>query len=316
MRYSLLNRFRGTLLGSFVAEVLAMGGSNRRVLGETTLTLHQLGESQFSSTVSPWSQIATCGTESLIRYGKLELEDWVRHGGMTQPSLVALKKTASSSETAVATLPIALFFHENEVKLRHQMLKAASVWQQDGEASEGILAVAFAIATSLTEKFDSSTLIPRTLSYLGSSQMPLAQQLERVQGLLEQRAGLETVLTELRLDSQRRGDCLAHSDTCIALAFYCFLSTPEDFRLCVMRAIRSGVQPQITAALTGALSGAYNSITGMPVGWRLSVNRTHLGGHKQLADRLLAVWSGAYDSSSVERFQFSAVAAPQVIQPR
>lgn len=319
MQYSLLNRFRGTLLGSFIGEVLASGGSSRRVLGETALILHQIGDSQLNSTCSDWSQIATCGLESLIRYGKLEIDDWMRRSSLTQPSLVCLKKTANSSQAAVATLPIALFFHEDGVKLRHQMLKAASIWQQEGEAFEGVLAVAFAIATVLTEKFDSTTLIPRTLSYLGSgsSQTLLVQQLQRVQALLEQGAGLETVLTQLRRHSPRRGNSLICSDTSIALAFYCFLSTPEDFRLCVTRAICSSYQPQITATLTGALSGAYNSRTGLPVNWRLCVNRTHLGVHRQqLADRLLAVWSGVYDTSSVERCQFAAVAAPQVIQPR
>ncbi|HEY9599024.1 MAG TPA: ADP-ribosylglycohydrolase family protein [Cyanophyceae cyanobacterium] len=317
MRYSLLSRFRGTLLGSFVGEVLASVGSSRRVLGETAFILHQLGDSQLNSICSDWSQIATCGLESLIRYGKLDLDDWVSHSGLTQPSLVSLKKTASSSETAVATLPVALFFHDDEVKLRQQMIKAASVWQQEGEASEGVLAMAFAIATFLTEKLDFTTLIPLTLSYLGSSQTPLSQQLQRVQVLLEQSAGLDTVLTQLRRHSPRRGNRLVCSDTSIALAFYCFLSTPEDFRLCIMRAVRSNYQPQITAALAGALSGAYNSMAGLPVSWRLAVNQTHLGLHRQqLADRLLAVWSGAYDSSSLERWQFTAVAAPQVIQPR
>lgn len=317
MRYSLLSRFRGTLLGSFVGEVFASVASSRRVFGETAFILHQLGDSQLHSICSDWSQIATCGIESLIRYGKLDLDDWVSHSGLTQPSLVSLKKTASDSETAVATLPIALFFHDDEAKLRQQIIKAVSVWQQDEEGSEGVLAMAFAIATFLTEKFDSTTLIPRTLSYLGSSQTHLTQQLQRVQALLEQSAGLDTVLTQLRRHSQRRGNSTPCSDTSIALAFYCFLSTPEDFRLCVTRAIRSNYQPQITAALTGALSGAYNSMAGMPVAWRLGVNRTHIGLHRQqLADRLLAVWSGVYDTSSAQRWQFAAVAAPRVIQPR
>jgi ADP-ribosylglycohydrolase len=253
----------------------------------------------------------------LIRRGQLDLDDWVLHSGITQSSLLLLKNTASSSEAAVATLPMALFFHDDPVKLRQHLLKAAAVWQQNSEASEGVLAVAFAIALALTEKLDSTTLIPRTLTYLGKAQTPLVQQLEQVQTLLEQGAGLDTTLTQLRRERSRRSDLLELSYTSIALAFYCFLHTPEDFRLSVTRATRTGYQPQITAALTGALSGVYNSIIGIPVGWRLAANRISTGSQRlQLADHLLAVWSGVYDVSATEQLQQAAVAAPRVIQPR
>lgn len=317
MRYSVLNRFRGVLLGSFLGEILGSGSTQGQVLGGAASIAPKQGDAHLSPTLSDWSQIAACGTESLIRRGQLDLDDWVLHSGITQSSLLLLKNTASSSEAAVATLPMALFFHDDQVKLRQHLLKAAAVWQQNSDASEGVLAIAFAIALALTEKLDSTTLIPRTLSYLGKAQTPLVQQLEQVQTLLEQGAGLDTTLTQLRRERSRRSDLLELSYTSIALAFYCFLHTPEDFRLSVTRATRTGYQPQITAALTGALSGVYNSIIGIPVGWRLATNRISTGDQRlQLADRLLAVWSGVYDVSATEQLQQAAVAAPRVIQPR
>lgn len=317
MQYSLVSRFRGALLGSFVGEILGRVSCPGRVLGKATLTLPHVEDAQPSQMLSDWSQIATCGIESLIRCGKLDVEDWVLQAGMMQSSLLLLKTTASSSEAAVATLPMALFFHEDEVKLRQQLLQAAAVWQQHSEASEGVLAVAYAIALALTEKLDFATLIPRTISYLGTSQTPLVQQLEQVQTLIEQSQGLDATLSQLRRDAQRRGNPSSCPYTSIALAFYCFLTTPEDFRLCVTRAALSSYQPQTTAALTGALSGVYNSVTGIPVGWRLAVNQTIPGVQRlKLADRLLAVWSGVYEVSATEQFPRLAVAAPYVIQPR
>ncbi len=317
MRYSVLNRFRGVLLGSFLGEILGSGSTQGQVLGGAASIAPKQGDAHLSPSLSDWSQIAACGTESLIRRGQLDLDDWVLHSGITQSSLLLLKNTASSSEAAVATLPMALFFHDDPVKLRQHLLKAAAVWQQNSEASEGVLAVAFAIALALTEKLDSTTLIPRTLTYLGKAQTPLVQQLEQVQTLLDQGAGLDTTLIQLRRERSRRSDLLELSYTSIALAFYCFLHTPEDFRLSVTRATRTGYQPQITAALTGALSGAYNSIIGIPVGWRLAANRISTGSQRlQLADHLLAVWSGVYDVSATEQLQQAAVAAPRVIQPR
>lgn len=317
MQYSLVSRFRGALLGSFLGEILSRVSGNRRVLGKVTLTLPDAEKAQSSQMLSDWSQIATCGTESLIRCGRLDLEDWLLHAGMTQSSLLLLKMAANSSEAAVATLPMALFFHEDEVKLRQQMLQAAAVWQQDSLSSEGVLAVAYAIALALTEKLDLTTLISRTLAYIGTSQTPLVQQLERVQTLLEQGAGLNTTLTELRRNAQRRGNLSTCPDTPIALAFYCFLNTPEDFRLSVTRAIRTGYQPQTTTALTGALSGVYNGVSGIPLSWRLATNQTPAGVQQlQRADHLLAVWSGVYEVSATEQCLPIAVAAPHVIQPR
>ena len=309
MRYSLLSRFRGALLGSLVGEIL---GSSSTRASQGMLTLPKSKDKEANPILLDWSKIAACGTESLIRCGRLDLEDWVLCSSMTQPSLLLLKESASSSEAATAMLPIALFFHDDEVKLQQQLLASAAVWQQDTETSEGVLAVGYAIALALTEKLDIATLIPRTLTYLGTSETPLVKQLEQVQRLLEQGAGLETTLTQLRRNFQP--SC---SYTSIALAFYCFLNTPEDFRLCVSRAVRTNHQVQLTSTLTGILAGVYNSMIGIPISWRLAANLVNPGiGPLQLADRLFAVWSGIYDVSAVEHRRHLAVAAPRVIQPR
>ncbi|HEY9612893.1 ADP-ribosylglycohydrolase family protein [Allocoleopsis sp.] len=317
MKYSLLSRFRGALLGSFVGESLVCVGYQNRLWGGVSFTSPKPEEAQTNQTLSDWSQLATCGTESLIRCGKVNLEDWWLLFEKT-PSSVSFKSAGTSSEAAVATLPIALFFHEDEVKLRQQLLACADVLQHKSEAPEAISVVAYAIALALTEKLDVATLIPQTLDYLGTSQIPLKRQLEQVQMLLEQGAGLDTTLTHLRRDAQKsRGEPLGRSHIAIALAFYCFLATPEDFRLSVSRAARSQYQPQITAALTGALAGVYNSIIGIPVGWRLAANRISSGIQRlQLADRLFEVWAGVYDVPPFAQGQLLTVAAPRVIQPR
>ncbi|NER26144.1 MAG: ADP-ribosylglycohydrolase family protein, partial [Symploca sp. SIO1C4] len=101
----------------------------------------------------------------------------------------------------------------------------------------------------------------------------------------------------------------------IALAFYCFLDTPEDFRLCVSRASLSKYQPQTTAAVCAALSGAYNSVVGIPADWCLGANSLGIGRQRQqLADRLLAVWSGVYSISVPQPRQSLSVTAPRAIR--
>jgi len=300
-----------------IGEIVNRGGGIEQARHEISATPPQSGDAQIEKALLTWSQIAECGSDSLIHGGRLDLEDWVLQCERTQPSLVLLKTTASGSEAAVAMLPFALFFHDDRIKLRQQLQKAASIWLHDTEALDGVLAVAFAIALALTEKLDVASLIPRTVDYLETSQTPLVQLLEEVQTLLEQGAGLDKTLTQLRRNAQLRGEKLSRSYVSIALAFYCFLSTPEDFRLCVTRAARTGSHSQVTAAIAGALAGAYNSIIGISIGWRLAANQIGTGVQRlQQADRLLAVWSGFYDLTAVEQYPLMAVAAPRVIQPR
>ncbi|WP_445241856.1 hypothetical protein [Microcoleus vaginatus] len=103
-----------------------------------------------------------------------------------------------------------------------------------------------------------------------------------------------------------------------------------------MRAARCGIAGQLTCALTGALSGAYNGVAAIPVEWRQvssaaltsvplaegpepSVWETRSDAKiVELANNLFAVWAGVYrpdatqDSAALAR----AVAAPYVIRPR
>jgi ADP-ribosylglycohydrolase len=314
MKYSLLNRFRGALLGSFVGEILGRESCQKLTVKKSFLVFPSSGDIQSSQILSDWSRLATCGTKSLIHYGHLNPDDWWLLFGQQQSS-VWLKSSPSPSEMAIAMLPIALFFHDDEVKLREQLLQAVDLWQAQSNVSHGALAVAYAIALALTEKLDVATLIPRIVAYLGTSDISVVQQLERVQELLIQGAGLEMAMNELRRVIQTPGEPLKRPDTTIALAFYCFLSTPEDFRLCVSRAIATN-QPQ-TATLTGMLAGVYNSLIGIPVSWRLAAKGMSSGIERlQLADSLLEAWAGVYNISATDRLQRLTVAAPRVIQPR
>ncbi|MGB5963161.1 MAG: ADP-ribosylglycohydrolase family protein [Coleofasciculaceae cyanobacterium] len=311
MRYSLLSQFRGALLGSLVGEIL---GSNKGRMPSRLLLKASSDQDNQSlvalATQLNWSQIATCGIESLIHCGRLDLEDWQLRSSKVE-SLSLLKNTANSSEAALATLPIALFFHDDQSKLRQQLQQAAAHWQQT-EENEGVLAVGYAIALALTEKLN-HTLIPQILSYLGNAQTRLGQQLQQVQNLIDKGAALNSAVHQLRQEAKLQGG----TDTvcAIALAFYCFLSTPEDFRLSLSRASLITYQPQLTSALTGALAGAYNSNMGIPIGWRLEANQINMSIQRlKLSEQLLAVWSGAYGVSVIEPLPWAAIAAPRVIR--
>jgi ADP-ribosylglycohydrolase len=318
---------------------------------------------------SPQSKIPTgkqsseCGflavacAQSLIRGRGLDLKDWrdtweaFANSEIYHPRSSEFQSLLNPSEAAVAALPSAMFFHENKAKLREKIMLAIEVWPNENkpEWETAILAVGYAIARTLKDKLDPATAIEQTIAYLKTDNA-LTELLLQVQILLQRGADLETATTHLCKSAtevrERQGEGEKKLPTesivnpanliPIALAFYCFLNTPEDLRLSVLRAARCGIAGQLTCALTGALSGAYNGAAAIPVEWRqVSSARVEPGplvcGREpslwgtgsdakivELANNLFAVWAGVYrpdaglDSAALAR----AVAAPYVIRPR
>lgn len=279
MRYSLSSRFRGALLGT-------LSGQSHKQLG------------------CDGDQLLLPGLQSLVRVGKFAVGDWC--------NAFSKSTNLSPGEAVITCLPLVLFYHENEINLRKNLQLLGPGWENDLASRDGTLAVAHVITQCLTEKLNATTLIPKTVAFLGQSYTQLPQQLLIVQAMLEQHAGIERVQTELvRSDP---------STIPISMAFYYFLSTLEDLRLSVLRAAQTGYQPQTTAAITGALSGAYNSAAGIPADLRVMLFRSHrqfVVEVIELSSLLLVVWSGLYDQTPHlnELTSIAAVAAPQVIRP-
>ncbi|MCC5647388.1 ADP-ribosylglycohydrolase family protein [Nostoc sp. CHAB 5824] len=313
MRYSPISRFRGTLLGALLGESLANGG----IQSQTDLDL---------------GRMAVLGSESLIALGRLDLDDWIAR--QQEESLHSAATDDISIKIILATLPVALFFHENPIKLRQNLLHVLKIWDDDPVVRDGTLAVGYAIALALTERLDPLTLIPQTISFLGQTSTSIPKKLLKVQNLLEQGSGLSRAQTEFTREEKL-------SNT-VAMAFYCFLSTLEDFRLAVLRATYNGnskvqdatcLSSQATGAITGALSGAYNGINGIPVNWQVLLLQknsptwglTSFSQMLKLTDAFVAVWSGVYDlalnpkeltEEGCEVALLSVYAAPRVIRSR
>lgn len=313
MLYSPISRFRGTFLGAFLGVSLASGGMQ-------------------SQSYLDLGRMAILGTESLIALGKLDLDDWIAR--QQQESLHLIATDDISIKIIIATLPVALFFHENPIKLRQNLLLVLKIWEDDPVVRDGTLAIAYAISLALTEKLNPLTLIPQTISFLGETPTSIPKKLLAVHNLLEQGAGLSRAQAEFAKEEKL-------SNT-IAMAFYCFLSTLEDFRLAVLQANRNSnpkvkevtsLSSQATSAITGALSGAYNGIGGIPVNWQVSLLQrnspvwglTSFSEMLQLIDAFVAVWSGVYDialnpreltEEECEVALLSVYAAPRVIRSR
>ena len=323
MRYSLSSRFGATFVGAVIGEMIGSckGVSPRRFWYPNAIKLHQeqllrrVEQQQYPVEAKCLGgRLAIIGTERLIQLGRFDLDDW--HNAFTKDLLAQDTINCNPTIAILATLPIALFYHESEIKLRQNLqLALTAVGQDDAMIRDGALAVGYAIALSLNEKINPATLIPQVITFLGEPHQ-ITQQLLQVQTLLNQQAGLERAIAVSR-----------DATTPIALAFYCFLSSLEDFRLSTLRAAQTSYQPQLTTAIAGALSGAYNSISGIPINWRMALSRfeKQLAGWEttevemlQISDALVAVWSGVYDQVThpTDSNSVAAIASPRVIKPR
>lgn len=233
------------------------------------------------------------------------------------------------SNAVIASLPISLLYHEDEFKLQQKLQQWGEVWRNHLEINPGILAMGYTMAQALTEKLDPLSLIPKIIDYIGE-QEPLVGQLRQVKRLINQGASLETATTQLSqnaksLEQQQlssEGKQKSQSSALlipISLALYCFLSTPEDLSLAVLRAARTRWMNQ-TCSIVGALSGAYNSSAAIPVRWRQTKEFELLGTSNEgeimkLAKSLWAVWCGVYNPEKTID-PMPAVAARNVIRPR
>ncbi|MEO3705178.1 ADP-ribosylglycohydrolase family protein [Trichormus azollae] len=308
MRYSLIGRVRGIFLGAFLGESLAT--HNRCDLGAMTIL----------------------GVQSLIEYGRLDVDNWLKR---YQQAAIDLNITDIAwGEIILATLPVVIFFHEDTVKLKKNLLQVLKIWDTNPVMRDAALVIGYVIGQSLTEKLDPITLIPQTISFLGKTTTSVPQNLLKVNSLLAQDAGLEQVRDELTKQEELSSN--------IALVIYCFLSTLEDFRLTVLRVNNHTrkqeywcLGSQSRSAITGALSGAYNTTVGIPVNWQVLFQATNspAWGLKnfsqmlELADILVEVWSGVYTitpntqeltkpESGMNENSLSIYAAPSVIRPR
>ncbi|MEM6613401.1 MAG: ADP-ribosylglycohydrolase family protein [Cyanobacteria bacterium P01_C01_bin.72] len=109
--------------------------------------------------------------------------------------------------------------------------------------------------------------------------------------------------------------------TAIALSWYCFITTPQDFNLSIRRAALSGHNlAWLTTALTGTLSGAYNGMARISLTWRTRKEQQQNADlENHLFQKLFQSWSGVYaieGNYAAHNSKLEAIALPQLIQFR
>ncbi|MCY7366758.1 MAG: hypothetical protein LH474_01225 [Chamaesiphon sp.] len=280
MKHLLLNRFQGALIGGNI----------------TYISPYQIVPNQLVLNTTP---ILISGIDSLIRYDRFEPQDWAKN--------IAID-IISPDRSMVAMLPLMLFFHDNRIKLREILIDVSHAWQLDWETCSSAIAIGYIISRSLTESFNPQTIISQLLDEMNNLHPLLFQSLSTIAQLSEQSSSLYQITKRLTTTHPIM--------TPTILAIYCALSTPADFGLATRRAYHTKNRSPLTCALTGILSGAQNSITGIPLNGDLATQdraQWLLG-----AENLLNAWAGVYHEHSSQPMAIYplSVAAPKVMQRR
>lgn len=280
MQSALLYRFQAAMMGAIVGETIGIQASGR--LPPRRYSLNEL--MQFYA-------------ESLIDPNRIE-----------DSSDPIFREPLTNAEAAIALLPVFLYFHDDFTKLRQNVQTVLKVWQNLSLSELDLLAIAYTLSQAFQESLNPRRLVsPMFDALLAPPEgIPKLQRLQQVETMVQQKMGLEDA-TQLILTLSDA----TTGDAAIALALYCFLSTAGDFRLSILRAAQTRYQVPGVTALTGALSGAYNSTIAIPSDWR-----SVLPGQEeiqQLCTRLLASWSGMYhlNEKHMQMVSAQSIAAPR-----
>ncbi len=291
MRYSVLNRFRGALIGSYI--------------GENLILSPQLG---IQDKIANWTKIGIDKSKILL----FEDESTRAIGenyDSNRKNHQSWQNNCNSSKLAIVSLSQLLLCHESLNLLRDEVSKMG---QDCAQKQKDILIWGYALSLACREKNLKNQFIEQIIDRLSNRETSsLKTLLLQIQIYINQNTSLQTVVEELSRHKKS-------SFGAIALALYCFASTPEDFQLCLKRAIIANYQPRITAALTGAIAGAYNSVSGIPLNWRENHDyRPNLKQIYQFSRKLFNYWSGIYQPNTNQSIPSShALAASNEVQSR
>ena len=275
--------FAGCLVGQAVGDALGMpfefmssgSVSGRHAQVVEFLPSRELAAGQYTDD----TKMMLCIAESIVERGHVNPEDiaerfvaWFDTGDLRGigntclESILNLKsgaswqdsgsrgKWAAGNGTAMRISPVGLLDCQDLERLRTDCWSTSIITHNNREAVAGATAVAYVIARLVTGDLDEETLLADSADFVGESEV--ARNLIKAQGLLSSNTPTEEALARLGTSG--------YVVETVASALYCFLRTPADFVTTVSTAVMGGGDTDTTAAVAGAISGAYNGLHSLP----------------------------------------------------
>jgi ADP-ribosyl-[dinitrogen reductase] hydrolase len=277
------DRFTGCLLGMAIGDALGMpaerGSRNEPIADYEPLRGEDGDVISPAGQFSAHTELALCLVESIIStsgfidpdaagYRFLQVLRSENAHFLDPTTRAALEQAAESGEfqsglsagdavepgPAARIAPVALAHGLGRVNtelLVREVLRSTVITHADPEAVNGALAVAWAINLLVRRDVLPIMLISELLAFIDEDD--IARRLRTAEALLLSGA-----------DPGDRLDGASMADT-IARALYLFVRHHDDFERAVLAAANSPDEPAATAAITGALAGAWIGAKGIPV---------------------------------------------------
>ncbi|HEY9769189.1 MAG TPA: ADP-ribosylglycohydrolase family protein [Coleofasciculaceae cyanobacterium] len=309
MSISTFDRFQGIWLGSVIGQALA---NQKGCCAQTKI---------INFPTQNWLVEREKIAQIVLTTENLSAKDIGQQLAILQNATSKDDRQAECGSSLLFLLSLIIFYGANlnflsKIIAQYNLKSANS--QKNAEIRIDILIWSCLLTTVLNNKFkpdiNVKSIIRRTTNIAEVEKTLLIEMLE----IVTEAAKSGTSLHQLTEELPSRGNSWQKA---IALSWYCFTTTPNDFRLSIQRT--ASLEPNIawlTAALTGTLSGAYNGISLIPWRWRAIANQNSIYRlESQIAIKLFESWLGVYSiNSNCKLFnqQLYAVASPQIIQPR
>jgi len=277
------DRFTGCLVGLAIGDALGMpfeGMDAQTILVERSQVTEFLpGYGLDAGQYTDDTKMMLCLADSIVENGQVNPEDIARRfvawfdtrdlrgiGNTCLEAILNLKsgvpweesghrdEWAAGNGTAMRIAPLGLLDWQDLERLREDCWSTSVITHHNTEAVAGAAAVAYVTARLVTGDLNETRLLADAAQFVGASEV--ARNLLQAQRLLSSNAS-----TDVALETLGTGGYVVET---VASALYCFLRSPSDFLSSVSSAVLGGGDTDTTAAVAGAISGAYNGLHRLP----------------------------------------------------
>lgn len=268
--YSIRETFQNKIESCGLDKAIVSFIKEKNITDDTLMTLYQ--------------------TQSLIEEGKFDpvatarrFADWYRSGktpGIGYTTREALQKltrgvpwyfsgregsNAGGNGPAMRISPIGLMYHNKLDEMKNICANAAIITHNYSEGFAGAQAIALAVALGISGNNKPEDLFQKAIEYIEPS--IVADKLNLAQKLFNEKVHPLQALQEI--------GCGAYIPETVASAIYCFAFYPTEPLEAITAAILAGGDTDTTAAIAGAISGAWNGDADAPAHWIKELDQIH-----------------------------------------
>lgn len=176
---------------------------------------------------------------------------------------------AAGNGSAMRSGPLGLFYFDDPEKMLSAAHDQSRITHRDLRCSAGSITLAGAVALALqTDKIDANAFLEQLSQWARTQNVLFADNLMNLQHWREMpEEDAFSAISQTGVDSEYAGSWQGISPfvlSSVLWSLYAFLKTPEDYWQTVCTAIMVGGDVDTTAAMAGAISGAYLGLGAIP----------------------------------------------------